>query len=85
MHPHAQQPTVVCKQLMPPHATRHVQPPRAAAHASRRLSSHKPPCPCRRSYFDWAIQAAKLDALEGVDQAQRWAAETRLYDRRLLR
>ena len=41
-----------------------------------------PPC---RSYFDWAIQAAKLDALEGVDQAQRWAAETRLYDRRLLR
>ncbi|KAI7844766.1 hypothetical protein COHA_001648 [Chlorella ohadii] len=38
-----------------------------------------------RSYFDWAIQAAKLDALEGVDQAQRWAAETRLYDRRLLR
>ncbi|KAL4443986.1 hypothetical protein ABPG75_011723 [Micractinium tetrahymenae] len=38
-----------------------------------------------RSYFEWSINAAKLDALEGVDQAQRWSRETRLYDRKLLR
>ena len=38
-----------------------------------------------RSYFEWSIHAAKLDALEGVDQAQRWSRETRLYDRKLLR
>ncbi|KAL4437758.1 hypothetical protein ABPG77_005670 [Micractinium sp. CCAP 211/92] len=38
-----------------------------------------------RSYFEWSINAAKLDALEGVDQAQRWSRETRLYDRNLLR
>lgn len=38
-----------------------------------------------RSYFEWSINAAKLDALEGVDQAQRWSRETCLYDRNLLR
>jgi hypothetical protein len=38
-----------------------------------------------RSYFEWSINAAKLDALEGVDQQQRWSQETRLYDRKLLR
>ncbi|PSC75647.1 Triacylglycerol lipase SDP1 [Micractinium conductrix] len=38
-----------------------------------------------KSYFEWSIHASKLDNLEGVDQAQRWAHETRLYDRRLLR
>eukprot|EP00887_Chlorella_sp_A99_P001278 scaffold14.g1278.t1 len=38
-----------------------------------------------RSYFEWSINAAKLDALEGVDQQERWRQETRLYDRQLLR
>lgn len=45
----------------------------------------QPPSPPLRSYFEWSINAAKLDALEGVDQAQRWSRETRLYDRNLLR
>lgn len=38
-----------------------------------------------RSYFEWGINAAKLDSLEGVDQQQRWSRETRMYDRKLLR
>ncbi|GAB4818468.1 hypothetical protein N2152v2_005514 [Parachlorella kessleri] len=37
-----------------------------------------------RSYFEWSIKATKLDALDGTSQQQRWAQETRLYDRRLL-
>lgn len=37
-----------------------------------------------KSYFEWSIHAAKLDALDGTDQESRWNQETRLYDRRLL-
>jgi TAG lipase/steryl ester hydrolase/phospholipase A2/LPA acyltransferase len=38
-----------------------------------------------KSYFEWSIHAAKLDALgDGRDQEARWRQETRLYDRRLL-
>lgn len=37
-----------------------------------------------RSYFEWSLNAAKLDALGGTNQEQRWQQETRLYDRRLL-
>jgi len=37
-----------------------------------------------KSYFEWSVHAAKLDALGGMDQEQRWREETRLYDRGLL-
>ena len=37
-----------------------------------------------KSYFEWSLAAAKLDALEGTDQEARWRQETEFYDRRLL-
>ena len=37
-----------------------------------------------KSYFEWSINAAKLDRLDGTDEEARWRSETKLYDRRLL-
>jgi TAG lipase/steryl ester hydrolase/phospholipase A2/LPA acyltransferase len=37
-----------------------------------------------KSYFEWSINATKLDAIDGTDDEARWRSETKLYDRRLL-
>jgi TAG lipase/steryl ester hydrolase/phospholipase A2/LPA acyltransferase len=37
-----------------------------------------------KSYFEWSINATKLDTIEGTDDEARWRSETKLYDRRLL-
>lgn len=37
-----------------------------------------------KSYFEWSINATKLDTIDGTDDEARWRSETKLYDRRLL-
>jgi TAG lipase/steryl ester hydrolase/phospholipase A2/LPA acyltransferase len=37
-----------------------------------------------KSYFEWSINATKLDTIDGTDEEARWRSETKLYDRRLL-
>ena len=37
-----------------------------------------------KSFFEWSVNAAKLDGLNGNSEEERWRSETKLYDRRLL-
>lgn len=43
----------------------------------RKLASSK-------SFYEWSVNAAKLDGLSGNEDEVRWQSETKLYDRRLL-
>jgi len=37
-----------------------------------------------KSYYEWSINATKLDTIDRTDDEARWRSETKLYDRRLL-